>query len=852
MWKRLWRFLCLILILNSQIVYANDSQRYLAIMLLNLDRRAEADLDLLENAVKAGCNALHMSILWDHVYPTANSAPDWRKYDNQINLAQRLGIKVAIRIHVGRNIHRLDGFWRNEDRQLDSQGNRLLGVYSTTLFSYAHRPSVERAREFIRQVCQRYNSQLQQGLISWVSVTGTPTQELGYHFDNWTDESGRVNYLAVYDYSQPMLQEFRIWLTRKYRTVARLNVFWESDFKTFDEVSPPKPPQNLSQIRQVFWGQAGKDWYVFRHDVLKQFIELTTQTIKSVNPNYRVVTDFGSVFDDLSGLRGTYAFKDLNLTTNGIKINDDINYDNRFSADVIRSNATPTQWVLNENFTDPNYKKEDIERQINHNFTHGTQWVSMVISLQKSLDHTREIIQRAANQWLKTPYERNIGNTPFTYNLSRVLEFGYFSGGVYGEWTNRAGPAASRRPVNLYLFEDLLADSLQGSVNRAPIVKNTIPAKIFRVNTPLTYRISPEVFADLDGVISKIEVSGLPDWLRFENNAFFGTPPTTGTFTMTLRATDDDGASVETPVTLIIDAQGRLNRPPTLSFRPADAIGVYKQPFVRTIPDSLFADSDGFISRIVVTGLPRWAQFRRGEIRGLADTVGTSVVTVRAFDDEDAWVETTFKITVNYPSIYFDLIRGGRPGERFFLKRLQNNELLSAASLPASLHVYDSCDAIFDAFDLELTGPHLRNVQTNQSPFALYESDGGFPTVVGTYFLKGKAYFRKDMIASVTYRFDIVNIDPQTLQPIPLDEWALYPNPTQDFINLQLPKDFQPHHIELIYTTGQSIAIPMATTFRVGELLTVNLRPLGLVTGIYFLKISNEEGSSRVFRMVKQ
>ncbi len=97
-------------ILFSPILLANDQQRYLAILLLNLDRSLDADLDLLEGGVKAGCNAVHLTIHWDQVYPTATSQADWRKYDNQIALAQKLGVKVALRIHVGRNEGRIQGF----------------------------------------------------------------------------------------------------------------------------------------------------------------------------------------------------------------------------------------------------------------------------------------------------------------------------------------------------------------------------------------------------------------------------------------------------------------------------------------------------------------------------------------------------------------------------------------------------------------------------------------------------------------------------------------------------------------------------------------------------------------------
>lgn len=846
--RYLWAF-WIASLLFSHLASANDQQRYLAVLLLNLNRSIDADLDILEESVKAGCNAVHLTIQWDQVYPTSTSQADWRKYDNQVNLAKKLGIKVALRIHVGRNVGRIQGFWNLEDRQRDAQGKALLGIYSTTMFSYAHRPSVEKARAFIKEVCQHYNSEQQQGVIAWVSVTATPTQELGYHYNNWPDDSGVGDYLAVYDYSTVMTQEFRIWLTRKYKKIARLNVFWESDYANFEEVVPPV---SLRNSNQTFWGQSGKDWYVFRHDILKLFIEQTTETIKSVNPAYRIVNDFGSVFDDLSGIRGTYGFVDLSRTTGGIKVNDAVEYDNRFSADVVRSNAGPDQWVLNEAFASITYDPKEIARQIDENYTNGVRWISIVLGTKSSLEHVRDIIKKSVTQWLKPPYVNVNTANVMTYSLAQVIEFGYYSGGVYGQWANRAGPETNRQPVNMRMTEDIFADSLQGSINRPPYVKNQLPTKIIKVNNTFTYSLSPEVFVDLDGAINSVTINGKPDWLTFTNNVFSGTPGRTGTFSMSLRATDDDGAWVETDFTIIVDNSGRTNRPPIVQNPIPGAVGLYKQPFILTIADNTFSDPDGFISRVEVSGLPPWAQYRRGEIRGLADAVGTYSVTIRAYDDENAVVQTSVNITINYPTVLFDLIQAGRPGERFLLKRLLKNDKLPSNTLPNSLNIYASCDAVFDAFELELTGPSVKKTTTNRSPYSLFDGDAGFPTTAGTYFLKGTAYFRKELIASTVYTFEIVPVDPVTNQPVSVEDWAVYPNPAREIVNLKLPFNTGYTQLELISFSGQTVAVPKKAIFEGGTIVSVNLGQLEIPSGVYFLKLQEQEGNWRVFKVVKQ
>ena len=100
------------------------------------------------------------------------------------------------------------------------------------------------------------------------------------------------------------------------------------------------------------------------------------------------------------------------------------------------------------------------------------------------------------------------------------------------------------------MVEDILADSLQGAINRPPYVKNLLPTKTIKVNSPFSYRLSSEVFVDTDGVISTIELQNQPSWLTFFNGVFRGTPPQIGIYTFTVRATDDDGATVQTLFTI--------------------------------------------------------------------------------------------------------------------------------------------------------------------------------------------------------------------------------------------------------------------------------------------------------------
>ncbi|MCU0339041.1 MAG: putative Ig domain-containing protein [Spirosomaceae bacterium] len=814
-------------------------------MLLNLNRSLDADLDLLEGGVKAGCNAVHLTIHWDMVYPNASNTADWRKFDRQIELAQKLGAKIAIRILLSRGESRIQGYWEREHCQHDQQGKPLKAGYQSTYFSYAHRPSVNKALGFVKEVCERYNHLQKQGLISWVGVSTTPTQETGYYHENSPDGN---SYSTVFDYSTPMQQEFRIWLNRKYKKIARLNAFWQTEYENFEQVVPPKSLKNRDQ---VFWGQAGIDWYVFKHAIFKQFVEQSTQTIKSINSSYRVVLDFGSVFDHLSNVCGSISFKDLSTSTDGVKINNDVFYDHHFSTDILRSNLRPDQLILNEVFPDTKYPVEALAKQIDENFANGTHWISVVIGTPNTLEHVRPVLQKSITKWLQTPYTPVVPKAFMSYALSRVLEFGYFSGGIYGEWLSRAGGAASRQPVDIKVVEDLLSDTLKGSINQPPVLKNAIPTKTIKVLAPFRYTINSEVFKDPDGIISKIEAFNLPKWLTFSNNTFAGMPPNTGTFRLLIRATDDDGAVVEASFEIVVDAEGRLNAPPTLKNKPSDALGVYKQPFILSIPNDIFDDSDGFISQIEVLGLPSWAKYSKGEIRGIAENVGTFPITLRAVDDENASVQATFRIVVNYPNISLDLIQGGKPGERFLLKRLSQNDVLLSHQLPKSLNVHANCDAIFDAFELTLTGPYLQSARPTTSPFALFNGDNGFPATTGSYLLKANAYFRKELIASVTYPFSITPTDPTTQQPVEISDWSVFPNPTREFVSIKLPTQVQFKNAVITSTNGQwlsTITTPAALT---NQFLTLDLRNISPNGGLYMLKINSEDGLEKTVKVIK-
>ncbi len=825
--------------------FAQTTQRYLALATLNLDSAPNYGQDLIEEAARGGYNAFHVTVQWHHIYPTATSQPDWRQIDNQIATCQKLGLRVALRVSLCRNRDLLNGFWTANETQKDNKGVGILGVHFNRIFSYAHQPSVEKAKSFIQEVHKRYENYLKQGVIIWTSVTTTPTQEIGYHFDNYRADAS--TYTTVYDYSEPMKAEFRRWLTRKYTKVSRLNARWESDFSTFNDVTPPT---QLTDATSIFFDDAGKDWYVFRHQVLKNLIEQTTDVIKKVNPNYKVIADFGSVYDQISGLRASYGFVDLCKTVDGVKVNDGLDNDHYFSMDMIRTKAFAGRWVMNEVFL-PDADPKEVERQIDENFAAGAHWINVVAGSMAQMRPASAQVKAMASKWLKIPYIDIQPTSRLQYSLSTILAYNYFS--IYRQWTQQAGPVGNRKPVDIVLVEDLLADSLQGALNRVPTVKNLLPTKTIALNSNFVYKISPEVFRDIDGVIAQIEIINQPAWLKFANNTFTGKPTQLGTYNMALRAFDDDGAWVETNFTIVVNNVGRRNEGPIIKKKKTELIGLYKQPFAFAIADSLFTDPDGFISRIEIKGLPMWAQFRNSEIIGVGSVIGEYSLTIKAFDDDEAMIEISILLKINYPTITFGLIQAGPPASRRLIKTLTDNEIINASTLPVLLNVYPDCNAFFTSFELELSGPNRKVVRSKRSPFGLYGSDSGFVAVAGTYRLKGSAYLQTQLISTQTIEFKIASFDPATGKAIVMPDWTAYPNPFEDNVNVKLPNGVITNNLKfrLVASTGQMADVLPRSIVFFDQTVSIDFALNSLSSGLYMLEVIENDRLLKTLKILK-
>lgn len=924
-----------------------DPQRYLALMLLNLtapnDRGPEPDL--IRTASQLGLNAVYITIPWDKVYYNSpTETPQWAKYDEQIKIATDLGMKVALRIHLGRYNTRINGFWNVADNQVSQSNQPLVSGYGDTFFGFDNQTLVNKGIDFVKETVNRYKHLQTENKLLYVSVTNTSTQEGEYPGGiilNGKEQS------AAFDYSKSMIAGFQTWLQTNYKKIQRLNFLWGTSYKSFANATAPSTPWEPGDS---FKQRAGKDWYIYRHIILKKYTEQMIAAVKSVNGNIKFVSDYGSVFDTQSAVRGTLGFRDLNEKSDGIKINDNLaSHDHRWSVDILKSSAPANFITANELFVNAYFDNNAHLKQINENFEHGANVVAVVISATDQMSRSESFLRQAASNWLNKPLTPIIYNESVGYRLSAAVEKGGPLNVVYSEWAKRAyADPANPRPVRVNLDEDLLSPSYwDDATNYDPYVFRPVPMQIIPINKDFTYRLPMDTFSDVDGTIVRIDVGTLPSWLRYESGQLKGRPTTLGDFRILVKGIDDEGGSAEAYLTVRVDERENTNKPPTVSSNFTNQLVAVSQPFTLTIPKGAFVDSDGQITNIEASGLPSWLKFSNGVLSGTPASVGeyriilkaydnlTAFVEtyftikvvepqylnsppyasgtlpvkyaqlnmpfnyilpngifgdpdgyissislqnrpswldfslnvfsgtpteegeyrliVRAYDNSGAYVEIPFIIKVEIPRIRFELTRGGSKVDQQVLQPLAADDVLPASELPPLLNILAYGNFEFDEVAFDLNGPYRKKSKTSKFPYALYENASGFAPYIGRYTLTVTASKQDSAIISNSIQFSISYGDSVNITR-DMEEWAFYPNPLEDILNIKLPVQQTATEIEysLITVSGKRMQIPKSYVTVADDLANIDLTSLRVPAGIYFIRLEDKGALLKQFKIFKK
>ena len=508
--KKLFLFLYLLV---SQQLIAQDNQRYLALVLVNIDEKDDnLGIKEIEKAYQLGFNAVNIAVLWDYVKVyRANTPNPWVQVDNQIKRASELGMKIGLRIWI-------DGWcgtnqwcsnFNPDEIMLDGEGRYDLaqsGPGKRSMTSFAANSSILRLKTFTTEVIERYKKYQNNGDILYVSLATTGEQELGYPYGSTGSGSG------LFDYSAPMKEAYRVWLRRKYcNDLTLLKKNWGEQYNKLKSFNDIEPKYSI-YFQYSFEGQDGQDWYKFRHFMLKRFNTEFIQSVKAVNVSrpFKFVNDYGSVFDDLSVRRGTMAFQDLGEGTDGIKINDYLAYNYRFGMDLLRTNM-PNKWIMNEAIIDKiAYSQTEAEvysqesfQQIDQCFAHGAKLVAYFPGVSgktplELLQNSPKYVEIIKKKWLdnKAPIQVQTKGK-MTIKLSEFL----FDGGcVLGagrckaitQW-QQIFNSNGGQPVEVFMDEDFI-----------------------RENSPVC--LNSGINADYDGVLEKADCLGGYGWIVDKSN----------------------------------------------------------------------------------------------------------------------------------------------------------------------------------------------------------------------------------------------------------------------------------------------------------------------------------------------
>ena len=562
---KIFVFFCFGLIFLSN---TSNAQKYVCHGVLNLDTDPNNAIPLMSKLVSVGCNATMLTVHWERVYPQPNSKPNFTQLDNQINHAvNNLGIKVAIRIHLGRNYGLTKGFWEEEEAVKDFKGKVLTNYYDSNHFSFAHQPSIDKAAGFVKEVCERYKNLQKSGKIIFISVVNTPQQELGFTYQNqqWPEKE----YAAVFDHSKWAMIKFKDWARDKYTTIRTLNSYWGTSYKTFTEV---EPYVNIGTPQDSFRGRRGKDWYVFRHLMIKNYYDQIIKAIKSVEPTYKVACEYGGVADNLSLLRNTLAFKDLSANADIIKTAIE-----GFQGDIIFSNTQPNQKAYTEVAFFDLQTAEDLKNYSKRAVDYGCEFIMLLVesNIQAEYDKILPAVQEAV-KGLNKPKSAIVYADSVKYRLSQLTDSREL---VINDWKTRSENGKKR--VKITLEEDLIIENkkienpLPDIVETTPTptpppppitptnpnIPNQLPKENIKdytkelvVNQSFQFRIPENLYYDTDGFIAYIEVLEAPAWVnfnRFELN-FYGKAPYLGKTKVKLRIYDNSGGSIDSFIFLDI------------------------------------------------------------------------------------------------------------------------------------------------------------------------------------------------------------------------------------------------------------------------------------------------------------
>ncbi|WP_461096943.1 nidogen-like domain-containing protein [Spirosoma luteolum] len=168
--------------------------------------------------------------------------------------------------------------------------------------------------------------------------------------------------------------------------------------------------------------------------------------------------------------------------------------------------------------------------------------------------------------------------------------------------------------------------------NQAPVFNGPLPNQTGTTGVSLSYSLPPGTFTDANGDALTYSASGLPPGLTFDGATFGGIPTASGSFNVTITATDPGQLSTTGTLLFVIGTTPPANQPPAFNGPLPTQNGTTGISFSYTLPPGAFTDPNGDMLTYAATDLPPGLTFSGTTLSGLPTTPGTYNVLLTATD----------------------------------------------------------------------------------------------------------------------------------------------------------------------------------------------------------------------------
>ena len=192
--------------------------------------------------------------------------------------------------------------------------------------------------------------------------------------------------------------------------------------------------------------------------------------------------------------------------------------------------------------------------------------------------------------------------------------------------------------------------------NRAPVANGSIAAQSGIAGVAWSYTAPAGIISDPEGetlvwTARQSDGSALPSWMTFNaaTRVFSGTPTAAGSVTITLIATDPQGASASVNFTMTIQA----NQAPIANGSLPAQVATAGQAFSYTAPAGIISDPEGQTLTWTArqsngSALPSWMTFNAATqtFSGTPGTTGSLTITLIATDPQGGSASVNFTMTI--------------------------------------------------------------------------------------------------------------------------------------------------------------------------------------------------------------